>query len=76
VVPKKDTFCYLRLVLQKDEGIDEDISYRTKDDWLKWHQVSCVLCDPRVPLKLRGKFYRIMIRPTMLYGAEYWHTKK
>jgi hypothetical protein len=34
------------------------------------------LCDPRVPLKLKGKFYRIAIRPAMLYGAECWPTKR
>jgi hypothetical protein len=30
----------------------------------------------RVPQKLKGKFYRTMIRPTLLYGAECWPTKK
>jgi hypothetical protein len=70
VVTKKDTFCYLRLMLQKDEDIDEDLSHRIKVSWLKWRKVSGVLCDPRVPLNLKGKFYRTVIRPAMLYGAE------
>jgi hypothetical protein len=34
------------------------------------------MCDPRVPLKLKGKFYRTAIQPAMLYGAEYWPTKR
>jgi hypothetical protein len=38
--------------------------------WLKWRQPSGVLCDKRVPQKLKGKFYRTAIRPTMLYSAE------
>jgi hypothetical protein len=70
VVPKKDTFHYLGSMLQKDEDIDEDLSYRIKAGWLKWHQASRVLCDPRVPLKLKDKFYRTAIRPAMLYGAD------
>jgi hypothetical protein len=70
VVPKKDTFRYLGSMLQKDGDIDEDLSYRIKADWLKWRQTSGVLCDPRVPLKLKGKFYITTIRPAMLYGAE------
>jgi hypothetical protein len=37
---------------------------------LKWCQASSVLCDKRVPQKLKGKFYRTAIRPAMLYGAE------
>jgi hypothetical protein len=76
VVPKKDTFRYLRSMLQKDVDINEDLSHRIKTGWLKWRQASDVLCDPRVPLKLKGKLYRTAIRPTMLYGAEYWPTKR
>jgi hypothetical protein len=70
VLPKKDTFHYMEMMLQKNGDIDEDISHRIKDNWLKWRQASGVLCDPRVPLKLKVKFYRTAIRPTMLYGAE------
>jgi hypothetical protein len=70
VVPKKDTFCYLGSMLQKNGDIDEGVSHRIKAGWLKWRQASDVLCDPRVPLKLKGKFYRTAIRLTMLYRAE------
>jgi hypothetical protein len=57
-------------MLQNDGDIDEDLSYKIKVDWLKWRQVSSVLCDPRVSLKLKVKFYRTVIRPVMLYRAE------
>jgi hypothetical protein len=70
VVPKKDTFRYLGSMLQKDGDINEDVSHAIKACWLKWHQASGVLCDPRVPLKLKDKFYRTAIQPAMLYGAE------
>jgi hypothetical protein len=76
VVLKKDTFRYLGSMLQKNGDIDEDVSHRIKIGWLKWRQASDVLCDPRVPLKLKGKFYRTAIRPAMLYGAECWPTKR
>jgi hypothetical protein len=76
VVPKKDTFRYLGSMLQKNGDIDEDVSHRIKVGWLKWRQTSGVLCDPRVPVKLKGKFYRTAIRPDMLYGAECWPTKR
>jgi hypothetical protein len=76
VVSKKDTFRYLGSMLQKDGDIDEDLSHRIKAGWLKWRQTSGVLCDPRVPLKLKGKFYRTAIRLAMLYGAECWPTKR
>jgi len=28
-----------------------------------------VLCDAKVPLKLKGIFYRTTVRPAMLYGT-------
>jgi hypothetical protein len=76
VVPKKDTFRYMGLMLQKDGDINEDLSHRIKAGWLKWCQASGVLCDPRVPLKIKGKFYRTTIRPAMLYEVECWPTKR
>jgi hypothetical protein len=76
VVPKKDTFRYLGLMLQKDGDINKDLSHRIKASWLKWRQTSGVLYDPRASLKLKGKFCRTAIQPVMLYGAEYWPTKR
>jgi hypothetical protein len=74
VVPKKDTFSYLGLMLQKDGDINE-VSHRIKANWFKGRQAYGVLCDPMVPQKLNSKFYRTVIRSAMLYGAECWPTK-
>jgi hypothetical protein len=63
-------------MLQRDGDIDEDVSHRIKVGWMKWRQASGVLCDTRVPQKLKGKFYRTKIRPAMLYGAKCWPTKR
>ena len=63
-------------MLQRDGDIDEDVSHRIKAGWIKWHQASGVLCNKRVPQKLKGKFYMTAIRPAMLYGAECWPTKR
>ena len=75
VVPKKDTFRYLRSMLQRDGDIDADVSHRIKAGWIKWRQASDILCDKRVPQKLKSKFYRTAIRPAILYGAKCWPTK-
>ena len=34
------------------------------------------MCDKRIPLKLKGRVYRTVVRPTLLYGAACWPTKK
>ena len=75
VVPKKDTFRYLGSMLQRDGDINADVSHRIIAGWIKWRQASGILCDKRVPQKLKGKFYRMAIRPAMLYGTECWPTK-
>ena len=35
-----------------------------------------VICDKKVPVKLKHKIYKTVIRPTMTYGAECWTVKK
>jgi hypothetical protein len=45
VVPKKDIFRYLGSMLLRDGDIDEDVSHRIKARWMKWRQVSGVLCE-------------------------------
>nr|XP_043637945.1 uncharacterized protein LOC122608942 [Erigeron canadensis] len=43
---------------------------------MRWRSAFGVMCDKRIPLKLKGKFYRVAIRPTMLYGSECWPMTK
>jgi hypothetical protein len=61
MVPQKDMFRYLGSMLPRDGDIFEDVKHRISAGWLKWRQASGVLCDKRVPQKLKGKFYRTTI---------------
>jgi hypothetical protein len=63
-------------MLQKDDDIDEDVRHRISVGWLKWRYASSILCDNRVPQNLKGKFYRTMNHPTMLYDVECWPIKR
>ncbi|GKE20067.1 hypothetical protein Tco_1431579, partial [Tanacetum coccineum] len=49
---------------------DDDVACRIRAGWVKKRVASRVLCDMKVPLKLKGKFYRVAIRPALLYGSE------
>ncbi|KAF3650940.1 hypothetical protein FXO38_16881, partial [Capsicum annuum] len=72
VVCKRDSFKYLGSVIQGNGEIDKDVSHRIGAGWMKWKLSSGVLCDKKVPPKLKGKFYRVAVCPVMLYGAECW----
>jgi len=41
----------------------------------KWRRVSGVLCDKKVLLKLKEKFYGTAVIPALLYGTECWAVK-
>ena len=75
VIPKRDSFKYLGSMIQGDGEIDEDVTHRIGAGWMKWRLASGVLCDKKVPPILKGKFYRAVVRPAMLYGAECWPVK-
>ena len=57
------------------EEIEADVSHCIQDGWLKWRRVSGVLCDKKVPLKLKEKFYRTAGRPALLNRTECWTVK-
>ncbi|KAM7524737.1 hypothetical protein LguiA_014639 [Lonicera macranthoides] len=75
VIPQYTRFKYLGSIIQEDGEIEGDVNHRIQAGWLKWRKASGVLCDKKVPLELKGKFYRTAVRPAMLYGTECWAVK-
>ncbi|KAL6566196.1 hypothetical protein OROGR_001811 [Orobanche gracilis] len=63
VVHGSTFFRYLGSIIQKDGELDGDVAHRIKAGWLKWKSATGVLCDPDMPHRLKGKFYRTTIRP-------------
>ncbi|GJT64962.1 retrovirus-related pol polyprotein LINE-1 [Tanacetum coccineum] len=76
ILQPKESFRYLGSVLHRSGRIDDDVAHRIRAGWMKWRAASGVLCDRRIPLKIKGKFYRAAIRPAMLYGSECWPITK
>ncbi|VFQ98440.1 unnamed protein product [Cuscuta campestris] len=76
LVPKVDRFRYLGSVIQADGELDADVGHGVGVAWAKWRLASGVLCDPKISPRMKGKFYRSVVRPAMLYGAECWAVKK
>ncbi|XP_019258534.1 PREDICTED: uncharacterized protein LOC109236773 [Nicotiana attenuata] len=75
VIPRRESFKYLGSKIQKDGEIDKDVTHRIGKGWIKWMLAFGVLYDKHVPLRLKGKFYKVVFRPTILYGAECWPVK-
>ena len=44
--------------------------------WKNWKSVSGILYDRRISLGVKGKVYKTVVRPAMMYGAETWAVKK
>ena len=38
--------------------------------WNEWRRMSGVICERRVPARVKGKGYKVAVRPAMLYGLE------
>ncbi|XP_070042174.1 uncharacterized protein [Nicotiana tomentosiformis] len=75
VIPSSGNFNYLGSVIKRVGEIDEDVTHRIGVGWMKWRLASGVLCDTRVPLILKGKFYKVVVRSAMIYGVECWSIK-
>ncbi|KAH1216587.1 hypothetical protein HKD37_13G036043 [Glycine soja] len=75
IIPQVTRFKYLGSVIQDDGEIEGDVNRRIQAGWMKWRKASGVLCDAKVPIKLKGKFYRTAVIPAILYGTECWTVK-
>ncbi|KAK9070519.1 hypothetical protein SSX86_010921 [Deinandra increscens subsp. villosa] len=75
-VPLVTKFKYLGSFMQSDGDIDSDVAHRIRVGWCRWRAATGILCDRRFPVKLKGKFYKVVVRSAMLYGSESWAIKK
>lgn len=62
---------YLGFFEQKISGFNKKVKHR-----IKCREVSGILCDMKIPIKLKGKFDKSVVRPTMLYDSECWAVDK
>ncbi len=69
---KVKCFKYRGSTLSADGDSLPDTRVRVSVTWLKWCQISGVLCDRRLPIHLKAKIYKTVVRPVALYGAECW----
>ena len=69
-------FMYLGSSVEETGGMATEITQRMSAAWRNWKRCSGVLCDRRMPVKLKGMVDKTVVRPALLYGAETWATTK
>jgi len=71
-----EEFKYLGSVIAEEGGTEKAVRKRVKEAWHKWREVSWAILDKKIPLKLKMKVYKSIIRPVLLYGGEIWALRK
>ena len=56
-------------VVQEEGEINREVEARMQAGWRKWGEAKGVLCDKKVPLKLKRKVYATIVRPVTTYGS-------
>ncbi|KAK3507571.1 hypothetical protein QTP70_028647 [Hemibagrus guttatus] len=69
-VKKVQEFKYLGSTVQSNGECGKEVKKRVQAGWNGWRKVSGVLCDREISARIKGKVYRTVVRPAMLYGLE------
>ena len=63
-------FKYLGSTVQESDSCEREVQKRVQAGWNGWRRVSGVIYDKRLLARIKGKVYRIVGRPAMVYGLE------
>ena len=69
-VAKVEDFKYLGSTVQRNRECGREVKKRVQAGWNGWRRMSGVICDRRVPARVKGKVYKVAVRPAMLYGLD------
>ncbi|KAK3569315.1 hypothetical protein QTP86_026834 [Hemibagrus guttatus] len=69
-VKKVQEFKYLGSTVQSNGECGKEVKKRVQAGWNGWRKVSGVVCDRKISARIKGKVYRTVVRPAMLYGLE------
>ncbi|KAK3574346.1 hypothetical protein QTP86_005153 [Hemibagrus guttatus] len=69
-VKKVQEFKYLGSTVQSNGECGKEVKKQVQAGWNGWRKVSGVLCDRKISARIKGKVYRTVVRPAMLYGLE------
>ena len=67
-VPRVKKFKYLGSTVQESRGCEREVNKRVQEGWNGWRKISGVICDRKLPARVKGKVYSSVVRPAMVYG--------
>ena len=70
------SFKYLSSVISEDGGCVQDVKARVRAAWMKFRDMSGIVCDRNMPERLWVKVYKTVIRRVFFYGCELWAVRK
>ena len=63
-------FKYLGSTVSSDGRCEEEVRRRIQAGWMSWKKVSGVMCDRKLSARVKGKMYKGVVRPAVLYGMD------
>ena len=69
-LPRVKEFKYLGSTVQESGSCEREVKKRVQAGWNGRRRVSGVICDRRLPTRVKGKVYSSVVRPAMVYGLE------
>ena len=61
---------YMGSTVQSSGKCGIEVKKRLQSGWNGWRRMPGVICNRRVPAKVKGKVYKVAVTPAMLYGLE------
>ena len=49
-------------------GCEREVKKRVQEGWNGWRKVSGVICDRRLPARVKGNVYSSVVSPAIVYG--------
>ena len=69
-VPRVKEFKYLGSTVLESGSFEREVKKRVQVGWNGWRRVLGVICDRRLPDRVKGKVHSSVVRPAMVYGLE------
>ena len=75
-MPRVKEFKYLGSTVQESGDCEMEVKKRLQARWNGWRRVSGVICDRRLPARVKGKVYSLVVRPAIVMDLRQWQSQR